>query len=122
MGIVADDENGLVKGFVARAPLRGPLFRQISRANRSKRPVPWTRREKWCRQITRAVAEVHSKGFAIGKLATQMQWTFALDEDDNAVLFWLSPSFVPSRKHATMPPEHRDLAETENSLPAHLLH
>lgn len=120
MGIVTDDEDGLVKGFLARAPLRGPLFRQISRANRSKKPVPWTRREKWCRQITRAVAEVHSKGYAVGKLATEteMQWTFALDDDDNAVLFWLTPTFVPSRKCGTLPPEHRDLAETEDTLPA----
>lgn len=63
MGIVTDYEDGLVKGFLARAPRRGPFFRQISRAKRSKKPVPWTRRENgadksrepWLKYIPKAM-------------------------------------------------------------------
>lgn len=118
MGVVADHEDSLVKGFLVKAPLKGPLFRQISLANRSNKPISWTRREKWCRQITRAVAQVHSKGYAVGRLATETQWPFALDEDDNAVLFWLTPTFSTSRTRGTMPPEHRHLPPTAGFLPA----
>lgn len=118
MGLVTDHEDGLVKGFLAKAPLKGPMFRQIALANGSGKTIPWTRREKWCRQITKALAGVHSKGFAVGRLATESRWTIALDEYDNAVIFWLTPSFMASRMRGTMPPEQGRLTPPETSLPS----
>lgn len=117
MGLVTDLEDGLVKGFLAKVPLKGPLFRQIALANGSGQAIPWTRREKWCRQITEALAGVHSKEYAVGRLATEHRWTIALDEYDNAVIFWLTPSFTASRMQGTMPPEQRPHAP-EYSLPS----
>lgn len=118
MGLVTDHEDGLVKGFLAKVPLKGPMFRQIALANGSGKAISWKRREKWCRQITEALAGVHSKGFAVGRLATEHRWPIALDEYDNALILWLTPSFMASRMQGTMPPEQRPLTPLEHSLPS----
>lgn len=116
MGLVTDHEDGLVKGFLAKAPLKGPMFTQIALANGSGKAIPWARREKWCRQITKALAGVHSRGFAVGRLSTEHRWTIAIDEYDNAVIFWLTPSFTASSIQGTIPPEQRPLTPPEYPL------
>lgn len=109
LGVVLDDRN-LINGFLCELPAKGSLLAVITRAFESGQPVAWERREKWCRQIVQAVAEVHSKGFVIGCLSNIPDCGFALDADDDVVLWKdFQMTFIAGDRTITVPPEYRRL-------------
>ena len=64
VGVVTDKHNTQAKSFLIefpRARYRLDLLVQ-------GQPLPWTRRERWARQLIEFVYEAHTKGFVIGCL------------------------------------------------------
>jgi hypothetical protein len=87
VGIVLNEKQNCIKSFLTEIPTRGEIFRILAREKKAGSPVSWTRREKWCRQIVRAVAEIHSKGFVIGSLGHTIDGGVAIDGEDNAIIW-----------------------------------
>ncbi|KAH7020494.1 hypothetical protein EDB80DRAFT_821519 [Ilyonectria destructans] len=111
LGLVIDQETALVKGFLCELPATGLLFKNVmAEATNSGISVSWDRRERWCRDIIRAVAEAHSKGFLIGKLGWPLACGIAINRQDKAILFHFQPIFVYEKhQRGRLPPECRNL-------------
>lgn len=111
LGLVTDQDTAQVKGFLCELPATGLLFKTVmAEATNSGVSISWDRRERWCRDIIRAVAEAHSKGFLIGKLGWPMGSGIAVDGQDRAVLFHFQPVFFYQKhQRGRLPPECRNL-------------
>ena len=95
MGAITGDVDGLAKGFLAKMPSKGLLFRLMDlAASETGSPVSWLRRERWCKQLVQAVAQVHSKSMVVGILGKWDNPNIGIDEQDNAVLLRVQPSFI----------------------------
>ncbi|KAI9869310.1 MAG: hypothetical protein M1813_000099 [Trichoglossum hirsutum] len=114
LGVVLDEHNGAINGFLCELPAKGSLLATLTRSFESSQPVAWERREKWCRQVVQAVTEVHSKGLVVGSLADQPDCGFAIDAEDNAVLWekFQTTFKVTDTQPARNPPEYRQLKST----------
>lgn len=84
-GVVRDSSDCVV-GFLTELPARGRFHRAMRKADRIGRSVSRFRRERWCMQIVRAVAEIHRRTLVIGMLCQRMDGIIGLDDQDNAVL------------------------------------
>jgi hypothetical protein len=112
-GMIIDEHNGIAKGFLTDLPTKGVLFRSLTR------PIAWDRREKWCRQLIRGVAEVHSRGFVIGSLGNAVKSRIYVDSEDNVVLHRFQTfSNFDQLSAGGLPPERRHLEVTEGSFTA----
>ena len=69
------------------------------------RPLPWTRRERWARQLLEYVYKAHSKGFVIGSLM-RFRPPVVIGSTDS-VLLWHFKSKLPmgSKGRLYYPPE-----------------
>lgn len=67
VGVVTDEYMTHAKSFLIESP------RAINRVDviAQGQPLPWTRRERWARQLIEGVYEAHSKGFVIGALRSR---------------------------------------------------
>ncbi|KAL8692620.1 MAG: hypothetical protein Q9218_002384 [Villophora microphyllina] len=79
VGVVQDERTSIINAFLSELPAKGKIFGVLTKARKSGRPVPWERRKRWCRQIVRAVAEMHSKGFVVGFLGERPICGIAID-------------------------------------------
>ncbi|KAH8672215.1 hypothetical protein BGZ61DRAFT_536867 [Ilyonectria robusta] len=120
LGLVTDQDTALVKGFLCELPATGLLFKTVmAEATNSGVPISWDRRERWCRDIIRAVAEAHSKGFLIGKLGWPMGSGIAVDGQDRAVLFHFQPVFFYQKhQRGRLPPECKNLGAADGFFTA----
>jgi hypothetical protein len=120
IGVVLDEDSGIINAFLCELPARGNLFHIMTNANKSGQPVTWERRWKWCRQIVQGVAEMHSKGFVVGSLGEAISCPVAIDADDNAVLYnRFQKTFAYENIQAgVLPPEHRQSASIRGSITA----
>lgn len=64
VGIVTDKYIAHAKSFLIEFPKTRHRLDLIVQGQ----PLPWTRRERWARQLIECVYEAHSKGFVIGGL------------------------------------------------------
>ena len=64
VGVVTDKYITQVKSFLIEFPRARHRLDDIAQG----RPLPWSRRERWARQLLECVSEAHSKGFVIGTL------------------------------------------------------
>ena len=86
IGVVLD-RHGLVSAFLSELPANGRLCRAWIDAIDSSQSVAWHRREKWCKQVVKAVADIHKAGFVNGSCCTGPDLGLAIDADDNAVFY-----------------------------------
>ncbi|KAI8634159.1 hypothetical protein F5Y19DRAFT_487644 [Xylariaceae sp. FL1651] len=116
LGLVFDEKN-VISGFMTELPAKGNLSREISK---NGVPAAWTRRERWCRQIVQAVAEVHSRGFVIGSLTELPAGTVAIDGNDDAVLFHRFQTTILNQttNEGNLPPECRRDASLGSQIKA----
>jgi len=118
IGVVLDQETGIIKGFLAEMPAKGPLTRMME----SGTPISMERRERWCKEITQAVAQVHSLGlgFVVGNLGGYFANGVAIDGEDSAVLFRFEKSFKYGTINSTavLPPECRPPKTPEGKISA----
>lgn len=87
LGVVVDDDTGIVNSFICELPAQGMLYHVMEEARKSAHPVSWSRRLKWCRQIVAGVFKVHSLGLVFGGFGLSPDCGVAINADDNAVLF-----------------------------------
>ncbi|KAI0154458.1 hypothetical protein GGR57DRAFT_115608 [Xylariaceae sp. FL1272] len=115
LGLVMDESN-VLSGFLMELPAKGHL-NKVTRSGPGK--PNWKRREKWCRQIIQAVADVHSRGLVIGSLA-ELPCVVAVDGYDNAVLFrrFQTTLLNKTRHCGEIPPECRAEAIHGNEIKA----
>jgi hypothetical protein len=118
IGVVLDQETGVIKSFLAEMPAKGPLTRMME----SGTPISMERRERWCKEITQAVAQVHSLGlgFVVGNLGGYFANGVAIDGEDSAVLFRFEKSFKYGTINSTavLPPECRPPKTPEGKISA----
>lgn len=85
VGLVFSDNGGLQR-YLSEIPARGGLLHQLDTANEANKPVSWTRRRRWCRQLIKAIAELHSDGFVHGSLGRCSRNGVFFDGYDNLKL------------------------------------
>jgi len=81
-GLVVDDLEKDVKGLLISLASKGALVDLIY-DGRHTHSLPWSRREKWARQIVKGLSEVHEAGFVQGDFTLS---NIVADEEDNV---WL---------------------------------
>jgi hypothetical protein len=77
-GCVVDDARQRVKGLLISFASQGALI-DILFNQRGK--LPWTRREKWAKQIVSGLSEIHEAGYVQGDFTLS---NIVIDEHDNA--------------------------------------
>ncbi|KAK0630998.1 kinase-like domain-containing protein [Bombardia bombarda] len=86
-GIVLSQRTRRLKSILVEVPTRGPIFELMDQAKRAGNPVSWKQREIWCRQLTKTISEVHSRGFVVG---TTGYGSVAIDDNGDAKLWQFS--------------------------------
>lgn len=79
-GLVTDDRGELIKGLLISYASQGALVDMIYDF-RGSPALPWSRREKWAKQIVNGLADIHEAGFVQGDFTLS---NIVIDEDDNA--------------------------------------
>ena len=106
-GILTDVDGKYLKGYLVALPTR--KWSRIQDEMLLDRQIPWSRREKWARQIVGAVAAAHLEGFAIGSLILR-GIGFVLDAEDNITIARVEQTFQPATSHSCYyPREFRHL-------------
>jgi hypothetical protein len=108
IGVVIDEEAGVVKSFLAEMPAKGSLSGMILHNTDLGTPISLERRVRWCKEIIEAVAQVHEKGFVVGNLGDYFKNDIAIDGEDSAVLVRFEKSFKYDSIDCTglLPPEY----------------
>ena len=82
VGIVVDESQTYMKSYLVKFPRACCRVDQIMQ----KGDISWKRRERWARQLVKAVSIIHSKGFVIG---TQYGfWSPVVIEDTDSIEYW----------------------------------
>lgn len=85
LGVVTSDRKTYVRGVLMQAN-KGYILERFMEADRQGTEVPWSRREKWARQVIGAVSSVHSTGNTVGNLGNFAGLDWSLDANGNAIL------------------------------------
>lgn len=116
-GIVVDNKCALFKGLLMALARRGALFGFLAKKKREGQPVGWPMRQKWAKQIVKAVASFHDRGQTCRNLTT-LNHSISLDEGFDVLI---GPSTKFSHPATTedlpgsLPPECRTAAFTDGS-------
>jgi serine/threonine protein kinase len=79
-GIVVDDDEKLIKGLLIGFCEQGALVDLLYDYKHSEW-LPWTRRERWAKQIVKGLSEIHEAGFVQGDFTLS---NIVIDADDTA--------------------------------------
>lgn len=112
VGVVLESKTGVLKGLLVDLLSKGPTFRLMADHTSNNKPIPWLRRQKWAKQIVRAVAAFHEQGRFMGTLRDLLGFTICINDDDDVVILNAVQVAHPGQ-HAgrgLLPPEYR----TEN--------
>ena len=82
MGVVVDPNRRYLKSFLTKCGTKGTISSNMLNADRDSTTVPWSRRERWARQMIRCVDEVHRRGQVLGSISGLD--AFVVDEKDDA--------------------------------------
>ena len=122
LGVLVDEDSDIVRGYLCELPATGLLSEIMADATQSSHPVPWQRRERWCRQVVQAIAEMHSIEFVVGYLGETLDTGVGIDANDNAVLYGKFQTTI--RLHniprGLLPPECRQSASSAGEVTASL--
>ena len=77
-GLVTNDSGDAVKGLLISYAPGGALVDILYDYNGG---LPWSRREKWAKQIVQGLSDIHEAGFVQGDFTLS---NIVIDEDDNA--------------------------------------
>ena len=88
VGVVTDKHNTQAKSFLIEFPRARHRLEFITQGQ----PLPWTRRERWARQLIECVCEAHSKGFVIGTLL-RFGSPVVIEGTDSILLWHFSSKF-----------------------------
>ena len=107
-GIVTNASGKCLKSLVMQKSTKDSAFMfDIILKNRQ---IPWTRREKWARQLVEALREVHSKGLVVGTL-WMPGFSIIIDDFDCVQLRRFKSKFTTGYNYADLfcPPEFRHI-------------
>jgi len=108
LGVVIDDQYHTINAVLSELPAKGDLLNIVKNGVKCGQPVAWERRERWCKQILQAVAEIHSKGFAIGTMSRVPSCGIGVGVNDDAAFHnFLAICQYRIEHMAMVPPEHR---------------
>jgi serine/threonine protein kinase len=79
-GIVIDDKEQVVKGLLLSYAEQGALV-DLVYDYKNTEWLPWTRRERWAKQIVEGLADIHESGFVQGDFTLS---NIVIDEADSA--------------------------------------
>lgn len=103
VGIVTDKHTTQAKSFLIEFPRARHRLDHIAQG----RPLPWTRRERWARQLLECVSEAHSKGFVIGTLM-RYGAPVVIDRTDSILMWHFKSKFpVGNQPNLYYPPEFK---------------
>ena len=77
-GVVLDNKGEIVKGLLISFAEQGALIDVIYDGNQT---LPWTRRERWAKQIVQGLSEIHEAGFVQGDFTLS---NIVVDRNDDA--------------------------------------
>ncbi|KAL2177228.1 uncharacterized protein P884DRAFT_201631 [Thermothelomyces heterothallicus CBS 202.75] len=106
-GIVVDDGEQHVTGLLISYAPRGALIDVIYDNDHA---LPWSRREKWARQIVGGLSEIHEAGFVQGDFTLS---NIVIDENDDAKIIDINRRGCPI---GWEPPEATPLIESEQRI------
>jgi serine/threonine protein kinase len=110
-GLVVDDSEKYVKGLLIAYAEQGALVDIIyDECKDAKRSIPWTRREKWARQIIHGLADIHDSGFVQGDFTVS---NVVIDHEDDAKIIDVNRRGCPI---GWEPPEATALVESNQRL------
>jgi serine/threonine protein kinase len=102
-GLVVDEGESLVKGLLIGFAEQGAL---VDMLYDNKGHLSWTRREKWAKQITQGLSEIHEAGFVQGDFTLS---NIVIDEHDDAKIIDINRRGCPV---GWEPPEISKLIES----------
>ncbi|KAF2748714.1 hypothetical protein M011DRAFT_399656 [Sporormia fimetaria CBS 119925] len=79
-GVIVDEDNELIKGLLISYADQGALV-DVLYDHKHTEQMPWSRREKWARQIIEGLSEIHEAGFVQGDFTLS---NIVIDRHDNA--------------------------------------
>lgn len=106
-GVVLDNEAKYVKGLLISFAEHGALIDVIYDGDGG---IPWTRRERWAKQIVHGLAEIHEAGFVQGDFTLS---NIVIDGDDNAKIIDINRRGCPV---GWEPPEVAALIESNQRI------
>lgn len=106
-GVVVDDYGENVKGLLISFAGQGALIDVIYDHEHG---LPWSRRERWARQIVEGLSEVHEAGFVQGDFTLS---NIVIDDDDNAKIIDINRRGCPV---GWEPPEATPLIESNQRI------
>ncbi|EGS21110.1 uncharacterized protein CTHT_0029510 [Thermochaetoides thermophila DSM 1495] len=102
-GVVLDNEGQHVRGVLISYAAKGALIDILYDERERGAKIPWSRREKWARQIVAGLAEIHEAGFVQGDFTLT---NIVVDERDDAKIIDINRRGCPM---GWEPPELRTL-------------
>ena len=106
-GLVVDESCSIVKGLLIGFAEQGAL---VDILYDYKGRLPWSRRERWARQIIRGLSEIHEAGFVQGDFTLS---NIVIDELDNAMIIDINRRGCPV---GWEPPEISKLVESSQRI------
>ncbi|TVY86311.1 putative serine/threonine-protein kinase [Lachnellula willkommii] len=106
-GVVLDNKGETVKGLLISFAEQGALIDVIYDGEGK---IPWSRRERWARQIVQGLSEIHESGFVQGDFTLS---NIVIDAYDNAKIIDINRRGCPV---GWEPPEVRDLIESNQRI------
>ncbi|KAK3325144.1 hypothetical protein B0H66DRAFT_110908 [Apodospora peruviana] len=107
-GVVLDDAGLHLKSYIYEAPMFLHLSHVFYIANLRSETISWPVRELWATQIAQAVANVHSKGFKIGRL-NRLGVGLRADGSASLVRLETSARYLQYDGYGEIPPELRGI-------------
>lgn len=109
-GLVVDKDNTVVKGLLISFAEQGALVDLLYDHKEEKERLPWTRRERWAKQIVNGLAEIHEAGFVQGDFTLS---NIVIDEHDEAKIIDINRRGCPV---GWEPPEISRLVESSQRI------
>lgn len=106
-GLVVDASRSIVKGLLIGFAERGAL---VDILYDNKGDLPWSRRERWAKQIVRGLSEIHEAGFVQGDFTLS---NIVIDERDEAQIIDINRRGCPV---GWEPPEISKLIESSQRI------
>jgi serine/threonine protein kinase len=106
-GVVLDNKGEVVKGLLISFAEQGALIDVIYDGEGG---IPWSRRERWAKQIVQGLSEIHESGFVQGDFTLS---NIVIDADDNAKIIDINRRGCPV---GWEPPEVAALIESSQRI------
>lgn len=119
IGVVLDDTGRHLRSFLHEAPMISSITKLFNIVLSKSETIPWPIREIWASQITKAMSDIHKKGFIVGAFNLS---AVGVRADGTAVFTHLrtSPRHLKNQR-SQMPPELRHASSSDDRAPQKMM-